>query len=101
MLQDALGEVMKVYPPLKLKVFVDDITAFMDGRNKEGGGRQGLEAVDHGRRRTRNKNTVIASCSYLEENIQGVQEERRRGSCNHSENIGCGLEDENETAGSK
>ena len=30
--KDALSEVMKV---LKLKVFVDDITAFMEGRNKE------------------------------------------------------------------
>ena len=26
---------MKVYPPLKLKVFVADITAFMEQRNKE------------------------------------------------------------------
>ena len=33
--QHALSEVMKVYPPSKLKVFVDDITAFMEGRNKE------------------------------------------------------------------
>ena len=34
-LQDALGEVMKVYPPLlKSNVFVD-ITAFMEGRNLE------------------------------------------------------------------
>ena len=28
-LQDALGEVMKVYPAMKLKVFVGDITAFV------------------------------------------------------------------------
>ena len=28
-------EVMKVYPPVKLKVFVDDMTASRDGRNKE------------------------------------------------------------------
>ena len=34
-LQDALSEVMKVYPPLKLKLFVEDVTAFMEGRNKE------------------------------------------------------------------
>ena len=33
--QDAASEVMKVYPPLQLKVFVDDITAFMEGRKKE------------------------------------------------------------------
>ena len=34
-LQDALSEVTKNYPSLKLRVFVDDITAFMNGRNKE------------------------------------------------------------------
>ena len=26
---------MKIYPPLKLRVFVDDITALVKGRNKE------------------------------------------------------------------
>ena len=34
-LQDALSEVMKVYPPLKLRVLVDDVTAFMDERYKD------------------------------------------------------------------
>ena len=34
-LQVALSEVMKVCPSLKLKVFVEDITVFMEGRNKE------------------------------------------------------------------
>ena len=34
-LQDALSEAMKIYPPLKLRVFVDDITALAKGRNKE------------------------------------------------------------------
>ena len=34
-LQDVLCEVMKVSPLLKLKIFVDGITAFMEGRNKE------------------------------------------------------------------
>ena len=34
-LQDALSEVTKIYPSLILRVFVDDITAFMNGRNKE------------------------------------------------------------------
>ena len=29
------SEVMKVYPLVKLKVFVNDITAFLKGRNKE------------------------------------------------------------------
>ena len=34
MLQDALSDVTKIYPLPKLRVFVGDITAFMDGRNK-------------------------------------------------------------------
>ena len=34
-LQDALSEVTKKCPPLKLRVFVDDITALLKGRNKE------------------------------------------------------------------
>ena len=34
-LQDATSEVAKVYLPSRLKVFVDDTTAFMEGRNKE------------------------------------------------------------------
>ena len=61
MLQDALSEVTTIYPPLKLRVFVDDSKAFMNGRNKElvemaekafpnndkRGRGKGLEAVDH------------------------------------------------------
>ena len=34
-LQDALSEVTKFYPPLKLRVFVDDITALLMEKNKE------------------------------------------------------------------
>ena len=34
-LQDALSEVTQIYPPPKLRVFVDDITALLKGRNKE------------------------------------------------------------------
>ena len=33
-LQDAVSEVTKIFPSLKLRVFVDDITAFVKGRNK-------------------------------------------------------------------
>ena len=32
-LQDALSEVTKIYPCLKLRVFVDDVTALVKGRN--------------------------------------------------------------------
>ena len=34
-LQDALSEVTNFYPPLKLRVFVGDITALVKGRDKE------------------------------------------------------------------
>ena len=34
-LQDASSEVMKVWPPLNLRVSVDDFTALMEGRSKE------------------------------------------------------------------
>ena len=34
-LQDALSEVTKIYPPLKLRVFVDDVTALLMGENRE------------------------------------------------------------------
>ena len=33
-LQDALREVTKIYPSLKLRVFVDDITALLMGKDK-------------------------------------------------------------------
>ena len=35
-LQEALSEVTKIYPSLKLRVFVDDTTALVKGRNKDG-----------------------------------------------------------------
>ena len=35
MLQDAFTKMMMVYPLVKLKVFVDDITAPMEGRIKK------------------------------------------------------------------
>ena len=57
-LQDALSEEMKVYPSLKLKVFVDDITAFKElagiaekgpEGDETGSGGEGSKAVGHGR----------------------------------------------------
>ena len=34
-LQDALSEVTQMYPPLKLRVFVNDITALLMRKNTE------------------------------------------------------------------
>ena len=47
-LQDATGEVAKIYPALKLRVFVDDITFFLSGRNKRTGGvgKEGVEGFE-------------------------------------------------------
>ena len=36
--QDALSEVLKIYPPLKLIFFVDDIAALVKGKKKRSGG---------------------------------------------------------------
>ena len=43
MLQDALREVTNIYPPLKLKVFVDDITTLLMGKNREVAEKNGKE----------------------------------------------------------
>ena len=48
-LQDALSEVTQIYPPLKLRVFVHNITAQVKGRNKGGGkGKKGDEEAEGG-----------------------------------------------------
>ena len=77
-LQDALSEVVKRYPPMNMKVFADDITACLEGRNKElpeiaekvlTTRRMEVEekclelSVTEGE--TDGKSKVIASCSYL------------------------------------
>ena len=68
-LQHALSEVMKVFPSLELKVFVDDTTAFVvKGQNKKLPGiaekllksvrraeKTRVEAVNHGRRKGRDE----------------------------------------------
>ena len=82
-LQDASSEVMKVCPPLKLKVFVDDITAFMEGQYKElpGVAEKVLKTIrreveEKGfklsitERGKEGKHKVIASCSFLEKKFQ-------------------------------
>ena len=48
-LQDALSVVTKIYPPLKLRVFVDDITALLMVK-KQGGGGDGEEGDEEAKR---------------------------------------------------
>ena len=84
-LQDALSEDMKFYPPLKLRIFVDDITALVKGRNKEVAEmakkvmkklkeeveKKGLKLSD-----TENgkegKSNMIASCGFLEQDLRRI-----------------------------
>ena len=81
-LQDALSEVLKIYLPLKLRVFVDGITALVKERNKEMAEmakkvmkklkeeveKEGLRlsVTENGRRE---KSKMIASCGFLEEEL--------------------------------
>ena len=83
MLQDALSEVTKNCPHLKLRVFVDDITAFMSGRNKElvevaqkhlkklrmEVQQKGLKlSITEGGKEGKSK--AITSCKYLDQKFQ-------------------------------
>ena len=103
-LQDALSEVMKVYPPLKLKVFVADIAAFMEQRNKELPGiaenllksiRREIEekflklSIKEGGKE--GEINVVASCSNIKE-VSGVQQERMCRSCNRCGDIRLGAD---------
>ena len=82
-LQDALSEVMEILPPLNLRVFVDDITALVKGRNKEVAEmakkamrnlmedveKKGLKlsATENGKE---GKSKMIASCRFLENDLR-------------------------------
>ena len=81
-LQDALSEVTQFYLPLKLRVFVDDITVLLIGKNKEVAEmaenvmkklkeeveEKGLKffVTENGKE---GKSKMIASCGYLEEQL--------------------------------
>ena len=93
-LQDALGEVKKVYP--LLRDFVDDITAFTEGPNTElpGIAEKGLEPSI-----TEEQGYCVIRLSGRA--VSGMQQKRSSGSCNQRRNIRSGLEKENQTVGSK
>ena len=105
--QDALSEVVKLYPPMKLKVFVDDITAFLEGRSKESPEiaemvtramsmevAEKAESCRSQKGREEGKSKVTASCSYLEEKFQALWQKRVSMLCKHCGNIRFGIEDE-------
>ena len=99
---------MKVYPPLKLMVFVDDITAITEGRSEELPGiaekivramimevlEKGLELPITGGRKEGESQSSGGEKS-------GMQQQRRSMTCNQFGHISSRLEDENEAAGSK
>ena len=81
-LQDALSEVTKIYHPLKLRIFVDDITALFKGENREIAEmakkvmkklkdveEKGLKlsVTEHGKEGT---SMMIASCGFLENELR-------------------------------
>ena len=82
-LQDGLSEVTKNYPPLKLRVFVDDITALPKGKHrevaekakkvmkklKEEVEKKGikLSVTENGKE---GKSKMIASCGFLEDELR-------------------------------
>ena len=82
-LQDALSEVTKFYPPMKFRVFVDDITALVKGRKEvaemakkvimklkeEVEKKKGLKlsVTESGKE---GKNKMIASCGFLEDELR-------------------------------
>ena len=84
----ALCEVAKVFRPMKLRVFVDDITAFMNGRSKvlvevaekalkkrERGRGEWLEVIGH-RRRDRRKEQGDHFMQVSGGEVSGIQQER-------------------------
>ena len=103
-LQDALSEVTQIYPPLKLRVFVHDITAQVKGRNKGGGKgkkkvmrklkeevqKEGLElsVTENGKE---GKSKMIASCGYLENELRNFSREDGVSLADNVETLGVDL----------
>ena len=88
-LQGALHEVTKIYPLLKLKVFVDDITALLRGRTsywmkwqrkvmkklREEVCRKGLKFVSDQRSGRKERSNMIAPCGCLENELRQFSRE--------------------------
>ena len=101
---------VKVYPPLVLKVFVCNIIVFMQGHKELPGtaekvlksirrevDEEGLELpITEGGEN--GKKPGKCAVQQLGREVIGMQQERS-GPCNQRGDIGSGLEDENEAAG--
>ena len=90
-LQDALSKVTKNFPPLRSRVLVGDVTAFMNGRNKdlvemapesseevgESGRGEGPEAVDHCEVRARQSECSMKGGGIVATSVETLGVDRR------------------------
>ena len=113
-LQDALSEVTKIYPPFKLRVFVDDITALLMGKNKvaaemakkvmkklrEEVEKKGLKlsVTENGKE---GKSKMIASCGFLENELSQFSEEEGVTLADWVETLGVDLRTRVKSLGAK
>ena len=103
MLQDALSEVTKNYLPMKLRVFMDDITALLIRKNGEVAEmakrlmkklkeveKQGLKlsVTEKGKKE---KSKMIASCGFLEEELRQCSKEGGVTMADSGETLGVDL----------
>ena len=95
-LQDALSEVVKVYLPLQLKIFVMAITAFMERRN-QGVGRFCSEGCDVDKKRRRREGSeavgIRRGARCLRRAATRKRELPRMLHEKECRNVGSGLED--------
>ena len=114
-LQDALSEVTKFNPPLKLRVFVDDITALLMEKEqrsdrhvkkcdeeikKEEVERKGLKlsVTENGKE---GKNKMIASCGFLENELRQFSREEGVTLVDSVETLGVDLRTRVKSLGAK
>ena len=103
-LQDALSEATNIYPPLKLRGFVDDITALLIEKKrevaemakkvmkklKEEVDRKGLKlsVTENGKE---GKSMMIASCGFLEDELRQYSKAEGVTLAGSVETLGVGL----------
>ena len=113
-LQDALSEVTKMHPPLKLRVSVDGITALLKGRNKEM-----VEMADKVLRKLKKeveenglklsvtengkegKSKMVTSRRYVEENLWECSFQKRVVMAESVEKLGVDLRTQTKQLGAK
>ena len=105
---------MKINPPLKLRVFVDNITALVKGRDKEGAEmakkvmkklkeeveKKGfkLSVTENGKE---GKSNMIASCGFLEEELRQFSKEEGVTLADSVETLGVDLRTRERRLGAK